>query len=508
MPTESKTKKATTAKKTATAKTVKQESVKKAVVKSDFDKKILFATSEAVPFIKTGGLADVAGALPKALVDCGIDCRVILPLYMDIKQEFRDKMEFLGSTYINLSWRSQYCGLFKAVHDGVTYYFVDNEYYFKRSGLYGYYDDGERFAYFSKAVLESIRLMDGFNPDIIHSNDWQTALIPVFLDVFFRNDDVYRNIKTVYTIHNIEFQGRYSGFIAGDVLGLPDWAKEYVDYSGDVNYMKGGIERANKVTTVSQTYAQEILNSYYGYGMNHILVNRQYKLSGIINGIDQDAYDPKTDKHAYVNYDLSTFGNKVQNKLKFQEELGLPVDKDIPMIGMVGRLTHQKGLDLIEHIITRVLDMGVQLVVLGTGDYKYEEMLRNVERRYPNNLRPLIKFSSELASKVYCASDMFLMPSKFEPCGLSQMIAMRYGTLPIVRETGGLKDTVLPYDYTTGRGTGFTFYSYNAYDLLYAIERAVGMYRDYKEDWLKIVNNAMTKDFSWQNISLRYIDLY
>ncbi|MBD5086767.1 MAG: glycogen synthase GlgA [Clostridiales bacterium] len=508
MPTESKTKKATTAKKTATAKTVKQESAKKEVVKTDFDKKILFATSEAVPFIKTGGLADVAGALPKALVDSGVDCRVILPLYMDIKQEYRDKMEFLGNTYINLSWRNQYCGLFKAVHEGVTYYFVDNEYYFKRSGLYGYYDDGERFAFFSKAVLESISLMEGFCPDIIHSNDWQTALTPVFLDVFFRGDERLKNIKTVYTIHNIEFQGRYSGYIAGDVLGLPDWAREFVDYSGDVNYMKGGIERANKVTTVSQTYAQEILNSYYGYGMNNILVNRQYKLSGIINGIDEKAYDPKTDKHAYVNYDLSTFGDKVKNKLKFQEDLGLPIDENIPMIGMVGRLTHQKGLDLIEHIITRVLDMGVQLVVLGTGDYKYEEMLRSVQIRYPNNLRSLITFSSDLASKVYCSSDMFLMPSKFEPCGLSQMIAMRYGALPIVRETGGLKDTVLPYDYTTGRGTGFTFYSYNAYDLLYAVERAVGMYRDYKEDWAKIVNNAMTKDFSWQNISLRYIDLY
>lgn len=498
MPTESKTKKATTAKKVVQPK----------CEKSDFEKKILFTTSEAVPFIKTGGLADVAGALPKALVDRGIDCRVILPLYMDIKQEFKDNMEFLGNIYINLSWRYQYCGLFKATLDGVTYYFVDNEYYFKRSGLYGYYDDGERFAFFSKAVLECIPLMEGFYPDVIHSNDWQTALIPVFLDVFFRGDEHFKNIKTVYTIHNIEFQGRYSGFISGDVLGLPDWAREYVDYSGDVNYMKGGIERANKVTTVSQTYAQEILNSYYGYGMNHILVNRQYKLTGIINGIDEKANDPMTDKRAYVNYDLSTFGDKVKNKLQFQEALGLPIGENIPMIGMVGRLTHQKGLDLIAPIITKILDMGVQLVILGTGDYKYEEMLRNIQNRYPNNLRSLITFSSDLASKIYCASDMFLMPSKFEPCGLSQMIAMRYGSLPIVRETGGLKDTVIPYDYTKGRGTGFTFYSYNAYDLLNAVERAVGMYRDYKEDWAKIVKNAMTQDFSWQNISLRYIDLY
>lgn len=476
--------------------------------KIDFDKKILFATSEAVPFIKTGGLADVAGSLPKALVDGGVDCRVILPLYMDIRQELRDKMTYIGNIYVSLSWRYQYCGLFKAEIDGVTYYFVDNEYYFKRSGLYGYYDDGERFAFFARAVIESVRLMDGFSPDIIHSNDWQTALIPVFLDVFYRSDEMFKNVKTVFTIHNIEFQGRYSGFMSGDVLGLPAWAREYVDFDGDVNYMKGGIERANKVTTVSQTYAQEILNSYFGYGMNNILVNRQFKLSGIINGIDVKANDPKTDKFAYANYDLKTFDLKVKNKTAFQNDLGLPVDGNIPMIGMVGRLTHQKGLDLLSPIITRILDMGVQLVVLGTGDYKYEEMLRSCQSRYPGNLRALITFSGELASKIYCASDMFLMPSKFEPCGLSQMIAMRYGSLPIVRETGGLKDTVIPYDYTTGKGTGFTFYSYNAYDMLGAVERAVGMYRDYKADWQKIVNNAMTQDFSWKNIALRYVDLY
>ncbi|MDE6189636.1 MAG: glycogen synthase GlgA, partial [Clostridia bacterium] len=499
--------------KTATVKAAKPAAKasgenKKQNLKVDFDKKILFVSSEAVPFIKTGGLADVAGALPKALVERGVDCRVILPLYMDIKPELRESMQYVGNLYVHLSWRSQYCGLFKSVYEGVTYYFIDNEYYFRRSGLYGYYDDGERFAFFSKAVLECIRLMDGFVPDIIQSNDWQSALIPVFLDVFFRDDELYKNIKTVYTIHNIEFQGRYSGFMSGDVLGLPDWAREIVDYSGDVNYMKGGIERANKVTTVSQTYAKEILNPYFGYGMNDILVNRQFKLSGIINGIDVKANDPKTDKYAYVNYDLSTFSNKVKNKLKFQEALGLPEDPNIPMIGMVGRLTHQKGLDLIAPIITKILDMGVQLVILGTGDYKYEEMLRNVQSRYPNNLRSLITFSSELASKIYCASDLFLMPSKFEPCGLSQMIAMRYGSLPIVRETGGLKDTVIPYDYTTGEGTGFTFYSYNAYDLLYAIERAVGLYRDFKTDFAKVVKNAMTQDFSWENISLRYIDLY
>ena len=478
------------------------------VAKLNLDKKILFVASEAVPFIKTGGLADVAGALPKALVDGSVDCRVILPLYSDIKQELKDKMTYIGNVYVNLSWRYQYCGLFKAEVDGVTYYFIDNEYYFKRSGLYGYFDDGERFAFFSKAVLESIRLMDGFAPDIIHANDWQTALIPVFLDVFFRGDDLYKNIKTVFTIHNIEFQGRYSGFMSGDVLGLPDWAREYVDFDGDVNYMKGGIERANKVTTVSQTYAHEILNSYYGFGMNDILINRQFKLSGIINGIDVDSNNPKTDKYAYKNYDLSTFQLKAENKTAFQNDLGLPVDKNIPMIGMVGRLTHQKGLDLLSPIITKILDRGVQLVVLGTGDYRYEEMLRGCQSRYPNNLRALITFSGELASKIYCASDMFLMPSKFEPCGLSQMIAMRYGSLPIVRETGGLKDTVIPYDYTTGKGTGFTFYSYNAYDMLNAVERAVGMYRDYKIDWQKIVNNAMTQDFSWKNIALRYVDLY
>ncbi len=495
---------AKTTKKTSTSNA--KEKITK--TKIDFGKKILFASSEAVPFIKTGGLADVAGALPKALVDGGVDCRVILPLYADIKQELKDNMIYIGNVYVNLAWRYQYCGLFKAEIDGVTYYLIDNEYYFKRSGLYGYYDDGERFAFFAKAVLASIKLMGDFKPDIIHSNDWQTALIPVFLDVFFRGDDLYKDIKTVFTIHNIEFQGRYSGFMSGDVLGLPEWAREYVDFDGDVNYMKGGIERANKVTTVSQTYAQEILNSYFGFGMNNILVNRQFKLSGIINGIDVEANDPKTDKYAYRNYDLATFELKAENKLALQKDLSLPVDKNIPMIGMVGRLTHQKGLDLLSPIITKILDMGVQLVVLGTGDYRYEEMLRGCQSRYPNNLRALITFSSELAGKIYCASDMFLMPSKFEPCAISQMIAMRYGSLPIVRETGGLKDTVIPYDYTTGKGTGFTFYSYNAHDLFNAVERAVGLYRDYKEDWQKIVNNAMTQDFSWRNIALRYVDLY
>lgn len=501
--------KLTTANSAKSVKTAVQEMVSEIEKKAcACDKKILLATSEAVPYIKTGGLADVAGALPKALVSKGIDCRVILPLYMDIKQELRDKIQYVGNLYVQLSWRYQYSGLFKAEYEGVTYYFVDNEYYFKRSGLYGYYDDGERFAFFAKAVIESIKLMDGFKPDIIHCNDWQTALVPVFLDVFYREDEFYKYMKTVFTIHNIEFQGRYSGFISGDILGLPDWAREIVDYSGDVNFMKGGIERANKVTTVSPTYAQEILNPYFGYGMNDILSGRQFKLSGIINGIDTKLYDPKTDKYAFKNYDLNSIEDKLTNKLELQKLLDLKVDKDIPMIGMVGRLTHQKGLDLLEAVITRILDMGVQLVVLGTGDYKYEEMLRNVQNKYPHNLRGLITFSNDLASKIYCGSDMFLMPSKFEPCGLSQMIAMRYGTLPIVRETGGLKDTVIPYDHTTGKGTGFTFYSYNAYDMLNAVERAVGLYRDYKSDWNKIVANAMSQDFSWDNISDKYIALY
>ena len=469
--------------------------------------KVLFVAGEANPFIKTGGLADVAGALPKALVEKGIDARVMIPLYLGIPQEMKNNMQYIGHCFVQLSWRSQYCGVFSYIYQGVTYYFIDNEFYFKRHGVYGHYDDGERFAFFSKAILESLKIID-FKPDIIHANDWHTALVPVFLDCFYRGDEYCKNAQTVYTIHNIEFQGQYGDGLIEDILGLNYDQSQLVRYAGCVNYMKGGIESAARVTTVSPSYANEILDPYYGYGMQDILNARKYKLSGIINGIDEEKNDPMTDKSLFKNYDINTLENKKFNKIGLQQLLGLPVKEDVPLIGMVGRLTHQKGIDLVTAVMDRILDMDVQLVILGTGDWKYENILKDMQNRYPGKLRAIINFSSDMASKIYAASDMFLMPSKFEPCGLSQMIAMRYASVPIVRLTGGLKDTVIAYNHETGEGEGFTFLTYNASDMLYAIERAVGLYRDYKSDWNKVVLNGMKKDFSWKTIANQYIDLY
>ena len=469
--------------------------------------KVLFVAGEANPFIKTGGLADVAGALPKALVEKGIDARVMIPLYLGIPQEMKNNMQYIGNCFVQLSWRSQYCGVFSYVYQGVTYYFIDNEFYFKRHGIYGHYDDGERFAFFSKAILEALKVID-FTPDIIHANDWHTALVPVFLDCFYRGEPHCKNAQTVYTIHNIEFQGQYGDGLIEDVLGLNYDQSQLVRYAGCVNYMKGGIESAARVTTVSPSYANEILDPYYGYGMQDILNARKFKLSGIVNGIDEEKNNPATDQSLFKNYDINSIENKKFNKVGLQQLLGLPVNEDVPMIGMVGRLTHQKGIDLVTAVMDRILDMDVQVVILGTGDWKYENILKDMQNRYPGKLRAIINFSSDMASKIYAASDMFLMPSKFEPCGLSQMIAMRYASVPIVRLTGGLKDTVQAYDHVTGEGDGFTFLTYNASDMLYAIERAVGLYRDYKEDWNKVVLNGMKKDFSWKTIANQYIDLY
>ena len=470
-------------------------------------KKILFVTSEAAPYVKTGGLGEVAAALPKALVRKGYDVRVVLPLYFNIPGEFRRTMQYLGCCYVSLAWRYQYCGVFTHMYDGVRYYFIDNEYYFKRNGLYGHYDDAERFAYFSRAVLEALPIMD-FKPDIIHCNDWQTGLTPVYLDTYYRGSDFCRTSRTVFTIHNIEFQGKYGEDIIGDIVGLPGDRRSLVTYQGCANFMKGGIECANRVTTVSPTYAKEILDPYYSFGLQDILNARRYKLSGIVNGIDNERNDPATDKALFKNYDKTTVSEKYLNKTGLQQLLGLPVKPSVAMIGMVGRLTEQKGLDLIRSVFDDILAKGIQMVVLGTGDWKYESMLKDMQRKYPEKLRAIINFSSDMASKIYAAADMFLMPSKFEPCGLSQMIAMRYGTAPIVRETGGLKDTVVPYNGSTGQGNGFTFYSYNAHDMLYAIERAVGLYYDYKDDWKKLIANAMSADFSWDRISEQYVELY
>ena len=467
--------------------------------------KILFATAEAGPFIRTGGLGDVAGALPPALAKAGEELAVILPLYEDMKADFRNSLNYVGSVIVPLGWRQQYAGLFKCEYNGVTYFFVDNEYYFKRKGLYGHYDDGERFAFLSKAVLELIPMMD-FYPDVIHCNDWQTALIPTMLDAYYRDVDGYKFIKTILTIHNIEFQGKMDKYVIDNVFGIPESHASIVEYNGAANMLKAGIESSNKVVTVSPTYAGEILDPYYAYGLEDILNARQYKLSGIVNGIDVDLYNPVSDKALFTNYTPRATAKRRENKYGLQKLMGLPV-VDKPIIGMVTRLTSQKGIDLVLEVLDEILNLDVQVVVLGTGDFKFENALKEYSANYPTKLATAIYFSGDIASKIYAGSDIFLMPSKYEPCGLSQMIAMRYGSIPVVRETGGLKDTVIPYDHTTGKGVGFTFKTYNAYDMLDAIKRAYYMYQD-KDQWKKVVKNAMGSDFSWDKSAQEYINIY
>lgn len=467
--------------------------------------KILFATSEAEPFIRTGGLGDVSGALPIALSKENQDIRVIMPLYENIPAKFRQTMEFVGSTIVALGWRHQYAGVFTQTINGVKFYFIDNEYYYKRQGLYGHFDDGERFAFFSKALLEVLPLLD-FYPDVIHCNDWQTGLVPVMLDSFFRGIEGYQNIKTVQTIHNIEFQGKIDKNNISDVFGIPESNKTIVEYDNTANMLKAGIELANAVTTVSDTYAKEIMEPYFACGLESILQKRSYKLRGIVNGIDTELYDPMKDKALFQSYSLKSIGRKAKNKTGLQNMVFLP-EKPCPIIGMVTRLTNQKGLDLIMEVIEEILAKDVQMIILGTGDWKYENALKELATKYTTKLAVIINFSKDIASKIYAGSDMFLMPSRFEPCGLSQIIAMRYGSIPIVRETGGLKDTVIPYDVKTLEGTGFTFKSYNAYDMLDAITRAIGLYED-KTQWRNLVKNAMQRDYSWQEQAHKYIELY
>lgn len=467
--------------------------------------KILFATSEAEPFIKTGGLGDVSGALPIALAKEKQDIRVILPLYESIPAKYRQTMEFIGSTIVPLGWRHQYAGVFTQTINDVKYYFIDNEYYFKRPGVYGHFDDGERFAFFSRAILEVLPLLD-FYPDILHCNDWQTGLIPVMTDCFYRQKEGYKNIKTVLTIHNIEFQGKMDPSCVSDVFGIPESHRKIVEYDRNANMLKAGIELANAVTTVSQTYAKEIMDPYFACGLQNILQKRSYKISGIVNGIDTELYDPLKDQALFQRYSIKSIARKKKNKTGLQEMLSLPVS-DKPLIGMVTRLTNQKGLDLLMEVIEAILDLDLQMVILGTGDWKYENALNELAKRYSTKIAVIINFSRDIASKIYSGSDMLLMPSRFEPCGLSQLIAMRYGNIPIVRETGGLKDTVIPYNPLTGEGTGFTFKSYNAYDMLDAIKRAVDTFEN-NESWKQIMKNAMERDYSWKEQSKKYINLY
>lgn len=466
--------------------------------------KVLYATSEALPFIASGGLGDVAGSLPHALRKRLIGCRVVLPMYDTIKQELKDTMKFITHISVPVAWRRQYCGIFEAKYNGVIYYLIDNQYYFKRDTIYGHYDDAERFAFFSRAVLEIIPYID-FKPDIIHCNDWQTALTPVYYSAMYANSPGYENIKTIFTIHNIQYQGVYGKELLEDVLGIPADKASLLEYDGCINFMKGAIECADKVTTVSPSYADEILDPWYSHGLDSILNERRYKLRGILNGIDTVGYDPATDKCIKANFSADDISGKKIDKEELQKEMGLPVKPGVPVIGMVTRLVSHKGLDLVKGILDELLATSeMQLVFLGSGDYEYESYFRWIAEKYPDKVGLRIGFVPELARKIYAGADMFLMPSKSEPCGLSQMVALRYGTVPIVRETGGLRDSIT--DCGDGKGNGFTFKSYNAHDMLDAIRRALTLY--YNGDWNELVLRALNCDFSWGRSANAYIRLY
>jgi starch synthase len=466
--------------------------------------KVLFAAGEALPFAATGGLADVAGSLPSAENANGCDTRVVIPLYSDIPEHFRQSFKFITSFYVPVAWRSQYCGLFEAEVDGLKYYLLDNEYYFKRQGIYGHYDDAERFAFFSRAVLELLKHID-FKPDIIHSNDWHTALIPVFHRAFYSSIPEYAGIKTVFTIHNILYQGKYGAELFTDILGLPEWTFPLLEYDGCLNFMKGAIVSSGAVTTVSPTYAQELRYPYFSYGLDRILLDCSYKFSGILNGIDTVGYDPETDSCIFKNYKADDTSGKAENKIGLQHMLGLPHDESAMLIGMVTRLVEPKGIELVKFVLEEMLTDHVQLVILGKGDWHYEKFFCEMQKRYPGKLAVRIGFFQDMARKVYAGSDVLLMPSKTEPCGLSQMVAMRYGTVPIVRETGGLKDSVI--DCGSEEGYGYTFQSFNAHDMLGAIRRAEGAFAN-KPYWKEITTRAMNSDVSWGKSACEYTSLY
>lgn len=473
---------------------------------------IVFASAECAPFVKTGGLGDVAGSLPAALVRAGAEAIVMVPKYATIKEEYKAQMEHFSDFYVSLGWRNEYCGLEKLEHDGVTYMFIDNERYFARDYPYGFFDDGERFAFFSKAITESLQhLPAGFECDILHCNDWQTALAPVFLREFYQGLPLYDRVKTVFSIHNVAFQGQFSDTVMEDILGvahIPAAASQLRCDACSVNYMLGALRYADAITTVSPTYANEIQTPEFGEGLDGVLRERSYALQGILNGIDVAGFDPATDKRIAANYTVEDRSGKAVCKAKLQEELGLEVRDDRPLMVMVTRLTRQKGMDLVMYALDRILAGGVQVAVLGTGDRDYEDGLRYFQDKYPGTMAARIEFDPALSQRMYAAADMFLMPSKFEPCGLSQIIAMRYGTLPIVRETGGLKDTVIPYNEFTGEGTGFSFTNFNGDEMGDAVFRAARLFWDNREAWDQLVTQAMSQDFSWTRSADKYLDLY
>jgi len=472
--------------------------------------KILFAASECMPFVKTGGLADVIGALPLEIAKTGADIRVILPLYRAISQDVRDRLEHVTYFYINLGWRRQYVGIEKLVQNGVTFYFIDNEQYFGRDYIYGKGgDEGERFAFFSKAVLESLLKID-FIPDVLNCHDWQTGLIPVLLKAQYSALPLYKDIKTVFTIHNLQFQGVYPIDMTEELLSLGDWAytPDNLEFYGSASFIKGGLVFADRITTVSPTYADEILSPYYGERLDGLLRARAPFLSGILNGIDVVEYNPANDPLIDVCYTDETFEKKVENKLKLQKELGLDEDASAPLIGMVTRLSGQKGLDLVERVLDGIMATGVQVVVLGMGESKYVDLFGWAQWKYAGRLAACFQMNHRLAHRIYAGADMFLMPSMFEPCGLSQMISLRYGTLPITRETGGLRDTVLAYNEFTGEGNGFTFFNYNAHDMLYVIEKAVKMYKEQPDVFKMIAKRAMRGEYGWDQSAVKYLKLY
>lgn len=472
-------------------------------------KKVLFAAFEAQPFMKTGGLGDVGGSLPAALAKAGAEVRVILPKFDGIPDRYKKKMEPLVDFLVPLGWRNQYCGIETLTLKGVTYYFIDNEYYFRRAYPYGYDDDAERIAFFSKAILEALQYLPDFFPDVIHCNDWHTALTPVFLREHYMALPEYRDIKTVFTIHNLKFQGQFPPSVLADVLGLHKniAASNQLADNGCVNFMKGALLYSDRLTTVSETYSEEIQSEYYGEGMQYIFQSRRHILSGIVNGIDITKYNPAKDKSLYKAYTKETLEVRKENKADLQAELGLP-KADVPVIAVVSRLAEQKGLDLVVHIMEDLMALPVQVAILGTGELKYENFFREFAQKYPEKVAAKITFDEKLAQKVYGSADLLLMPSQYEPCGISQILAMHYGALPVVRETGGLKDTVSPYNKYTGIGTGFSFQNFNAHELLNVIKDATNIYYNEPKVWQSLQKQAMEADFSWKASAKQYIELY
>lgn len=470
---------------------------------------IFFISSEVAPFIKTGGLADVASSLPPALAAAGNDVRVALPLYAAIGDQWRSQMTFVKYFYFRLGWRSSYCGLFELKRGGITYYFVDNETYFKRNGLYGHYDDGERFAYFSRACIEIPGQID-WAPDILHSNDWETALVPIYLLEARRTYPHLSKTKSVYTIHNIEYQGRFGRSILEDVFGLDSsyFNENMLSFYGDVNLMKGAIYAADQVTTVSPTYANELQYSFYAHGLEGVVMDNYHKVTGILNGLDMAANDPATDKIITANFSAGDLSGKAACKAALQRELGLEEDPDAAIIACISRLVGHKGYDLVTNVFNRIMSKHVQFVVLGTGEWGFEEFFRNAQRQYPGRVSANIKYAAALSTKIYAGADIMLMPSIAEPCGLTQMFAMRFGTVPVVRLTGGLKDSVPSYNPTTGDGLGFTFGNINADDMLNAINRALDLYTGDREAWTVLQKKGMTTDFSWDKSAQAYLDVY